>query len=110
MAMGGFHGLDPILTPTTLEEMVREKKVRFVMLNDFTVSSRLMGAERAEKPLADWVREKGRPVDPSLWGLSSQEREDQMNRPRGLGEGPAPRPAGYGTMQLYDLNPSLGAG
>jgi 4-amino-4-deoxy-L-arabinose transferase-like glycosyltransferase len=108
LAMGGFHGLDPILTPETLAQMVKEKKVRFVMLGDFSLSGRIMGAEKAEKPLAEWVREKGRPVDPALWGLSAQDRADQGIKTTGSGERAASRlsDGGYGSLQLYDLRPS----
>jgi hypothetical protein len=49
-----------------------------------------MGAEAAGRPLADWIRDHGRPVDVEFWG------------------GPA---AGVGRAtrrQLYDLNPEAG--
>jgi hypothetical protein len=39
MAMGGFHGLDPILTPDMLAKMVAGKEVRFVMVGDATLIS-----------------------------------------------------------------------
>jgi hypothetical protein len=90
MAMGGFHGLDPILTPERLARLVEERQVRFVMLGDLSIASRFMGAEAAGRPLADWVRAHGRPVDLALWS------------------GPA---AGFGRgarRQLYDLNPEAG--
>ena len=90
MAMGGFHGLDPILTPERLARLVEERQVRFVMLGDLSIASRFMGAEAAGRPLADWVRAHGRPVDLALWS------------------GPA---AGFGRgarRQLYALNPEAG--
>ncbi|HKC07179.1 MAG TPA: hypothetical protein VKJ67_09945, partial [Methylomirabilota bacterium] len=90
MAMGGFHGLDPILTTERLARLVAERQVRFVMLGDLSIASRFMGAEAAGRPLADWVRAHGRPVDPALWS------------------GPA---AAFGRgvrRQLYDLNPEAG--
>jgi len=34
MAMGGFHGLDPILTPDKLARMVEDKGIRFAMVGD----------------------------------------------------------------------------
>ncbi len=70
MAMGGFHGLDPILTPERLAALVAEGQVRFVMLGDLSIASRLMGAESAGRPLADWIRANGAPVDPALWSES----------------------------------------
>jgi 4-amino-4-deoxy-L-arabinose transferase-like glycosyltransferase len=81
MARGGFHGLDPILTPEGLARMVEAGDVRFVMLGDLTMVSRRMGAEIAGRPVADWVRAHGKPVGPALWR-------------RGLA--------------LYDLRPELG--
>jgi 4-amino-4-deoxy-L-arabinose transferase-like glycosyltransferase len=70
MAMGGFHGLDPILTPERLSGLVAEGQVRFVMLGELSIASRLMGAEAAGRPLADWIRANGAPVDPALWSES----------------------------------------
>jgi hypothetical protein len=45
MAMGGFHGLDPILTPDKLARMVEAKAIRFVMVGDapFTLGGRRSG-------------------------------------------------------------------
>ena len=70
MAMGGFHGLDPILTPERLAGLVAAGEVRFVMLGELSIASRLMGAESAGRPLADWIRANGAPVDPALWSES----------------------------------------
>ena len=89
MAMGGFHGLDPILTPERLAELVAQGHVRFVMLGELSIASRLMGAEAAGRPLADWVRTNGKAVDPSLWTESG-------------GVGRAAR------RELYDLKPDAG--
>jgi 4-amino-4-deoxy-L-arabinose transferase-like glycosyltransferase len=88
MAMGGFHGLDPILTPERLAALVEARAVRFVMLGDLSIASRYVGAESAGRPLADWVRAHGQPVDTSVWGGSV---------------------AGRGARrQLYDLKPEAG--
>jgi 4-amino-4-deoxy-L-arabinose transferase-like glycosyltransferase len=86
MAMGGFHGLDPILTPDTLAKMVAGKEVRFVMVGDATLISRRLGADAAARPIVEWVQEKGQLVDPILWRSSA------------LGG----RRSG---MRLYDLRP-----
>jgi 4-amino-4-deoxy-L-arabinose transferase-like glycosyltransferase len=84
MARGGFHGLDPILTPDKLARIVEAGELRFVMLGDLSLVSRRMGAEIAGRPIADWVRANGKPVDPALW--------------RGTRRG----------LALYDLRPDLG--
>ena len=67
MAMGGFHGLDPILTPEKLARMVDAGHVRFVMVGDASFISRRLGADVAARPIAEWAQEKGQLVDPSLW-------------------------------------------
>jgi 4-amino-4-deoxy-L-arabinose transferase-like glycosyltransferase len=90
MAMGGFHGLDPILTPAGLARLVEERQVRFVMLGELSLSSRAMGAEAAGRPLADWVRAHGTAVDATRWGGS----------PVGIGRAPV--------RELYDLTPEAG--
>jgi 4-amino-4-deoxy-L-arabinose transferase-like glycosyltransferase len=86
MAMGGFHGLDPILTPDRLARMVEAKEIRFVMVGDAPFISRRLGAEVAARPITEWVQEKGQLVDPALWRSSA------------LGG----RRSG---MRLYDLRP-----
>jgi 4-amino-4-deoxy-L-arabinose transferase-like glycosyltransferase len=86
MAMGGFHGLDPILTPDKLARMVDAGEIRFVMVGDASFISRQLGADVAAQPIAEWVQEKGQLVDPALWRSSA------------LGG----RRSG---MRLYDLRP-----
>jgi 4-amino-4-deoxy-L-arabinose transferase-like glycosyltransferase len=89
MARGGFHGLDPILTPEQLAGIAEARQIRFVMLGDLSFVSRRLGAEVAGEPIADWVRANGRPVDPAMW-----------------------RTSGHGgpliLMRLYDLRPEAG--
>jgi 4-amino-4-deoxy-L-arabinose transferase-like glycosyltransferase len=84
MARGGFHGLDPIVTPDKLAAMVAARQVRFVMLGDLSPVSRRLGAETAGRPIADWVHANGTPVDAVLWRAVGGRR---------------------GGMQLYDLRP-----
>jgi 4-amino-4-deoxy-L-arabinose transferase-like glycosyltransferase len=88
MARGGFHGLDPILTPDKLAALVADKQVRFVMLGDLSFISRRMRADIAGRPIADWGRANGKPVDQALW------RTDAPDGRRG--------------MRLYDLRPDAG--
>ena len=85
MARGGFHGLDPILTPAKLADMVTARQVRFVMLGDLSAVSRRLGAETAQRPIIEWVRAHGSAVDSGLWRASGG----------GVGNG----------MALYDLRP-----
>ena len=69
MALGGYLGDDPILTPAELERLASNKKLRFVMLGGFTMAPAKQAA--AMEPIARWVRANGRPVDPKLWRLSA---------------------------------------
>jgi 4-amino-4-deoxy-L-arabinose transferase-like glycosyltransferase len=87
MARGGFHGLDPILTPERLAGMVAAQDVRFVMLGDLSPISRRLGAEVAGRPIAEWVRANGKPVDPALWRTGGGR---------------------LGVLRLYDLRPNAG--
>ena len=48
MAMGGFMGRDPILTPERLARLVEAQAVRFVMVGDFAGARRL--ADRLTRP------------------------------------------------------------
>jgi len=84
MARGGFHGLDPILTPEKLSDMAAARLVRFVMLGDLSLVSRRLGAEVAQEPIAQWVRSNGTLVDPALWRPPGSRRT---------------------AMRLYDLRP-----
>jgi 4-amino-4-deoxy-L-arabinose transferase-like glycosyltransferase len=84
MARGGFHGLDPILTPEKLADLVAAKQVRFAMLGDLSFVSRRLGAETAQRSIAEWIRAHGRLVPSAQWRASGA-----------LGS----------TMQLYDLRP-----
>ena len=86
MARGGFHGLDPAVTPETLAQMVAAKQVRFVMIGDLGIISRRMGARTAGKQVASWVRANGKFVDPALWRTFRA----------------------TDSMQLYDLRPETG--
>lgn len=85
MARGGFHGLDPILSPAKLAGMVETNQVRFVMLGDLSPISQRLGAEEAGRPIAEWVRANGKLVDSALWRSSRLERN----------------------MSLYDLKPDV---
>lgn len=59
LARGGFHGLDPAVTPETLARMVDTREVRFATLGDVAMLYRRMGADAAGKPVADWIRANG---------------------------------------------------
>ncbi len=94
MARGGFHGLDPILTPEQFSHLVDTKQVRFALLGDLSLTSQRLGGEAAGEAIAEWVRARGRPVDPTLWrpdALSSRRLAARLDR-----------------IELYDLRPDAG--
>ncbi|HVQ71647.1 MAG TPA: glycosyltransferase family 39 protein [Bradyrhizobium sp.] len=68
MAIGGYLGDDPILTPSDVEKLAADRQLRFVMLGGFTLAPAKQAA--ALDPIARWVRANGHPVDPKLWRLS----------------------------------------
>jgi 4-amino-4-deoxy-L-arabinose transferase-like glycosyltransferase len=69
MAIGGYLGDDPILTPSDIERLASDRQLRFVMLGGFTLAPAKQTA--ALDPIARWVRANGRPVDPKLWRLAA---------------------------------------
>jgi len=83
MARGGFHGLDPVLTPESFANRVSTRQVRFAMVGDVAAVSRRMGADAAGQPITDWILAHGKRVDPKEWRTSR----------RGSGS------------ELYDLRP-----
>jgi 4-amino-4-deoxy-L-arabinose transferase-like glycosyltransferase len=69
MAIGGYLGDDPILTPSDVERLAADRQLRFVMLGGFTLAPAKQAA--ALDPIARWVRANGHPVDPKLWRLTA---------------------------------------
>jgi 4-amino-4-deoxy-L-arabinose transferase-like glycosyltransferase len=91
MAIGGFMGADPILTPESLAAMAADGQVRFVLLGgDFT---RRGGGEPPQRPITDWIKATGAVVDPAQWRSTPA-------RAGGQGRGVAP--------ELWDLRPADG--
>lgn len=92
MAMGGYLGRDPILTPADLQRLVERGELRFVALGGFALVPPDTPQERA---VAEWIRSHGRRVDSASW----------------RDPGDAARPASTRTrwasspLRLYDLRP-----
>jgi 4-amino-4-deoxy-L-arabinose transferase-like glycosyltransferase len=127
MAMGGFTGSDPIITPEGLARMVEDRQVRFVLLGGFGGFVLRLGGEAQQRALIDWIRANGKLVDPTLWrstatdagpGLAPGRRRlppgdrDPAIRPAPVGPYGAPGPSGRGfpgstgRPQLFDLRPT----
>jgi 4-amino-4-deoxy-L-arabinose transferase-like glycosyltransferase len=98
MAIGGYLGDDPILSPAALQQLVGDGDVRFVMLGGFTLAP---DKQAALAPIEQWVRANGQPVDHRLW-LGRALPRDRPYRIRlgdTLVEVPPP--------ELFDLRPGL---
>ncbi len=127
MAMGGFTGSDPIITPERLARMVEDRQVRFVLFGGFGGFGPRMGGEVQQRALIDWIRANGKLVDPALWrstatdaspGLDPGRRRlppgdsDPALRPAPVGPYGTPGPSGRGfpgstgRPQLFDLRPT----
>jgi 4-amino-4-deoxy-L-arabinose transferase-like glycosyltransferase len=100
MAMGGFMGTDPILTPEQLAALVGEGRLRYVLLGDSDALDRVFGGQAVQKPLSDWVRANGRPVDPAEWRNPADATAEQPPRDPNRRHGGG----GLNQSQLFDLH------
>lgn len=73
LAMAGFMGTDPALTPQKLAEMVAGKQIRFILLS---------GSMGGNGSISSWVQGNCSAVDPSLWASSGR-----LGLPGGAGGG-----------------------
>jgi len=95
MAVGGYTGTDPILTPEQLAALVEAGQVRFFLLRE---GGRGAGGGRGganqqgpARLIADWVKAHGQMIDPALWAAAAP---------------PAPEPERPPVQYLlYDLHP-----
>ncbi len=130
IAIGGFMGGDPIVTANQFARMVQEGRFRYMLLPDPNPNQGRPGPGNgrnfggnaggfggfgfgrggAQADIAKWVREHGKPVDPSLWKpalppapAAPQTQAGGQGFPgnfRGRG--------GLANLQLYDLRPDKG--
>jgi 4-amino-4-deoxy-L-arabinose transferase-like glycosyltransferase len=94
MAIGGYLGDDPILSPASLQRLVADGEVRFVMLGGFTLAP---AKQAALAPIEQWVRTNGRLVDRSLWSATRRDGPFRIRLGDALVEVPPP--------ELFDLSP-----
>jgi 4-amino-4-deoxy-L-arabinose transferase-like glycosyltransferase len=69
MAMGGFTGSDPILTPSKLTELTANNAVRYFLILKFANQS-LQGTPgwlESSVQVATWIRQKCNAVEAALW-------------------------------------------
>lgn len=107
MAMGGFMGTDPILTPESLADLVAQHRLRYVLLGEPDLIDRFFGAQAAQKQLADWVRANGKVVDPAEWRSAPVPAAAEPAAAPDPPAGPQRRRRGgdLNTSELYDLRP-----
>lgn len=98
MAMGGFLGTDPILTPEKLADLVAAKQLRYVLLTEPDTIGRFFGADAVQKPLDDWVKTHGREIDAAEWREAPAEDSAVPRRRRRAGD--------LEQADLYDLWPA----
>ncbi|MBX5449798.1 MAG: glycosyltransferase family 39 protein [Thermogemmatispora sp.] len=80
MAMGGFSGSDPILTPAKLAQLVKSGQVRFFLING---SGRGFGGG-SQSELINWIVQHCQQVPSSAWQSSSTSSDGGFG---GLGGG-----------------------
>jgi 4-amino-4-deoxy-L-arabinose transferase-like glycosyltransferase len=97
MAMGGYLGDDPILSPARLQRLVADGEIRFVLLGGFTLAP---DKQAALAPIEQWVRTNGRLVERRRWQASAA-RPDRPFRIR-LGD----TLVEVSPPELFDLSPS----
>jgi hypothetical protein len=111
MAMGGFMGSDPILTPESFSRMVQQKQLRFVLIGPAGGPGFANRGSGAQAALVQWVQDHGTPVDPSLWRTPPQTRREgtaaaPSNRRNARNRGFN----GDAASQLFDLEPEAQPG
>ncbi|MCW5675559.1 MAG: glycosyltransferase family 39 protein [Xanthobacteraceae bacterium] len=67
MALGGYLGTDPILTPEKLAVLAESGAIRFVMIGGFSLTQRNTPNEIT---LREWILKNATPVDPQRWSLN----------------------------------------
>ncbi len=109
MAMGGFSGSDPILTPDKLADMVRKGEVRYFLLHDMPEPGALPGGPPpggvirfpgGADHVQNWIKSNCKAVPESLWQDESAGGATQPLRPGARPGGPM-GPGAEG-MKLYD--------
>jgi 4-amino-4-deoxy-L-arabinose transferase-like glycosyltransferase len=80
MAMGGFSGSDPILTVEKLQELVKNKEVKYFLIP----SGRGFGGENGNREVLDWIRAHGTVIPQEEW--QSNNSQGGQDGPMGRGE------------------------
>ena len=81
-------------SPSTASRLVNDHQVRFALVGDGSPGPRRVFGEDGQKPLVDWIKEKGRLIDPARWRTATTDGADGRRAAEGVG------------TQLYDLRPA----
>jgi 4-amino-4-deoxy-L-arabinose transferase-like glycosyltransferase len=102
MAIGGFSGADPILTPEKLNQLVQQNQLRFVLVGGGAGFATRASAQQTA--LVQWVRQHGSPVAPELWRSPQTAQQGAAPAPnRRYGRGGGRGLNNEATAQLFDL-------
>lgn len=71
MAMGGFLGSDPVLTPEKLEQMVKKGEVKYFLISGFG------GGGETNNELVQWIQQNCKEVPQEEWQNSQSSDEQQ---------------------------------
>ena len=108
MAMGGFAGTDPILTPESLSQMVQQKELRFVLIGAGGRGG--FGGRAAEQTsVIDWIQQHGKVVEPTLWRSPRAATSGDSPRPYGRRNGRGRGGNANANTSLIDLRPDAEA-
>jgi 4-amino-4-deoxy-L-arabinose transferase-like glycosyltransferase len=108
MAMGGFAGTDPILTPESLSQMVQQKELRFVLIGSGGRGG--FGGRAAEQAsLIEWIQQHGKVVEPVLWRSARAPTSGGSSRPYTRRNGHGRGANATANTSLIDLRPDAEA-
>jgi 4-amino-4-deoxy-L-arabinose transferase-like glycosyltransferase len=108
MAMGGFAGSDPILTPESLSQMVQQKELRFVLIGSGGRGG--FGTRAAEQTsVIEWIQQHGKVVEPALWRTARAPTSPDPSRPYTRRNGRGRGANATANTSLIDLRPDAEA-
>jgi 4-amino-4-deoxy-L-arabinose transferase-like glycosyltransferase len=108
MAMGGFAGTDPILTPESLSQMVQQKELRFVLIGAGGRGG--FGGRAAEQTsIIEWIQQHGKVVEPALWRSPRAAILGDSSRPYIRRSGRGRGANASANTSLFDLRPDVEA-
>jgi 4-amino-4-deoxy-L-arabinose transferase-like glycosyltransferase len=78
MAMGGFQGSDPAVTPEKLEKMTKDRKVKYFLIS---------GRSRGNQEVSEWIKKNCTEVPSSEWQSErNTEQKTDTKQPFGMNQ------------------------